>query len=122
MPCIHGLDEITCPTCRSIKSTLPKSSLSHIITPNLNIGSPFFNQKSRINDQIAEELIPKRSRTLGPPVNLIQKPFLINKIPSFENRLLRERFQELDLNKDDNFGISKKIPLEKSEWQFEEEE
>ncbi|MBY8990035.1 MAG: hypothetical protein KGD58_04700 [Candidatus Lokiarchaeota archaeon] len=122
MPCIHGLDEINCPTCRSIKSTLPNNSLSNIKTPDIKIGSPFFNQKTRINSQIAEELLPKRFKTITHPVNPIQKPFLINEIPNFENQLLRDRFQELDISKDDNFGISKKIQLEKPEWQFEEED
>lgn len=122
MPCIHGLDEINCPTCRSIKSTLPNNSLSNIKTPDIKIKSPFFNQKTRINSQIAEELLPKRFKTITHPVNPIQKPFLINEIPNFENQLLRDRFQELDISKDDNFGISKKIQLEKPEWQFEEED
>jgi len=122
MPCIHGLDEMNCPTCRSIKSTLPKNSLGGIKTLDIKIGTPFFSQKTRINDQIAKELIPRKFKTLSPPLNPIQKPFLINQIPSFENQLLRDRFQELDLNKDDNFGISKKIPLENPEWQFEKEE
>jgi hypothetical protein len=121
MPCIHGLDEINCPTCRYIKSTLPNNSLIHKNTPEIKIGSPFFNQKTRINNQITEELIPKKFKTITPPINPIQKPFLINQIPNFENQLLRDRFQELDISKDDNFGISKKIPLEKPEWQFEEE-
>ena len=122
MHCIHGLDEINCPICRSINSTLPNNPLSRIKIPNIKMGSPFFNQKTRIYDQIAEELNPKKFKTIPPPINPIRKPFLINEIPNFENQLLRERFQELDLSKDDNFRISKKIPLEKPEWQFEQEE
>ncbi|MFX1375280.1 MAG: hypothetical protein ACFFA0_05665 [Promethearchaeota archaeon] len=122
MPCIHGLDEINCPTCRTIKSTLPNNSFSEIRTPYIKVGNPFFDQKVRINNQIAEELAFKRLNNINPPINLVSKPYLINEIPNFENKMLRNRFQELDLSKDDNFGIAKKIPLENPEWQFEEEE
>lgn len=122
MPCIHGLDEINCPTCRSIKATLPINSLNHIKNPNLKIGNPFFSDKTRINDQIIEELNTKEFKTLKPPVSPLQKPFLINEIPSFENQLLNKRIREIDLSKDDNFGISKRISLEKPEWQLEKEE
>jgi len=47
---------------------------------------------------------------------------LVNEIPNFENKLFLKRAEELDISKDDNFGIDKKIPLESPEWQFEEED
>ncbi|MFX1427510.1 MAG: hypothetical protein ACFFBE_13725, partial [Promethearchaeota archaeon] len=98
------------------------NSLSEIKTPDIKIGNPFFNQKTRINSEIAKELTLKRLNPINPPVNPILRPYLINEIPNFENQILKARFQELDLSKDDNFRIMKKIPLENPEWQFEEEE
>ncbi len=122
MPCIHGLDEINCPTCRTAKSTLPINVINRIKTPNIKIGNPFFNKNNRLDRKIAGEITTKRLDIINPPVSPISKPFLINEIPSFENKILLDRFQELDLSKEDNFGISKKIPLENPEWKFEEED
>ena len=122
MPCIHDLDEINCPTCRTIRSTLPDNSFSENKNPDIKIGNPFFDQRVRINNQIAEELTFKRLNTINPPTIPIPKPYFINEIPNFVNNMLRDRFQELDLSKDDNFGIAKKIPLENPEWQFEEKD
>ena len=122
MPCIHGLDEINCPTCRTAKSTLPNNAINRMKTPNIKIGNPFFNKNNRLDHKIAGEITAKRLDIIHPPVSPISKPFLINEIPSFENKILLDRFQELDLSKEDNFGISKKIPLENPEWKFEEED
>ncbi|MFX0081928.1 MAG: hypothetical protein ACFE94_09265 [Candidatus Hodarchaeota archaeon] len=122
MPCIHGLDEINCPMCRTAKSTFPKNTLSRMKKPNIMIGNPFFNKNERLNQKITKEIIAKKSNTLSPPVSPISKAFLINEIPNFENKILKDKFQELDISKEDNFGISKKIPLESAEWQFEEED
>jgi len=91
-------------------------------TPNIKIGNPFFNKNDRLENKIAGEITAKRLDIIHPPVSPISKPFLINEIPSFENKILFDRFQELDISKEDNFGISKKIPLESPEWKFEEEE
>jgi hypothetical protein len=122
MPCIHGLDEINCPTCRTAKSTFPNNVLRGIKKPNIKIGNPFFKKNDRLDQKITREITAKKLNTISPPVSPISKPFLINEIPNFENKILRDRFQELDISKEDNFEISKKIPLESPEWQFEEED
>lgn len=122
MPCIHGLDEINCPTCRTAKFTFPNKSISGFKTPNIKIGNPFFNIDDRLENKIAREITAKKVNMIHPPVSPISKPFLINEIPNFENKIFLDRFQELDISKEDNFGISKKIPLENPEWKFEEED
>ena len=54
-------------------------------------------------------------------INPVLKPGTLNELPSFENRMFQDRMKEIDLDKSDIFGISKKIPLENPEWNFEEE-
>ena len=122
MPCVHGLDEISCPTCRIIKSTLPHNSIKSIETPALKIVSPFFKRDTRLQDKLSKDIIAKKLNISHPSLNLISKPPSINEAPNFENKIFFKRAKELDISKDDNFGISKKVPLESPEWQFEEEE
>jgi hypothetical protein len=122
MPCIHGLDEINCPTCRIIKSTLPINSIKGIKSPALKIESPFFGRDNRLQDKISKDITSNKLEMNQPSLNLIPKPTLINEVPNFENKLFLERAKNLDISKDDNFGITKKIYLESPEWKFEEEE
>lgn len=122
MPCIHGLDEINCPTCRTIRSTLPNNVPNKKDSPYLKIENPFFNKNERLNEKISKEITAKKLNITHPSLNFISKPTFINEIPNFENKMFLDRFKELDLSKEDNFGISKKIPLESPEWKFEEEE
>ncbi|MFW9940498.1 MAG: hypothetical protein ACFFFT_05615 [Candidatus Thorarchaeota archaeon] len=121
MPCIHGLDEINCPTCRIIKSTLPINSIKSMKSPALKIESPFFRSDNRLQDKVLKEITKNKMEINHPSLNLIAKPTLLNEIPNFENKILLERAKELDISKDDNFGITKRISLENPEWKFEEE-
>ncbi|MFW9785416.1 MAG: hypothetical protein ACFFFB_24255 [Candidatus Heimdallarchaeota archaeon] len=122
MACIHGLDENSCPTCRISKSTLPNDIKSKLKEQNLKIESPFFNNENRLNQKISRDLTTKSFKLNHSLPIAIPKPVFINEIPYFENKLFLNRLKELDLKREDNFGISKKIPLESPEWQFEEEE
>jgi hypothetical protein len=122
MPCLHGLDENNCPTCRIIKSTLPINSFKGRKSPGLKIKSPFFKYDNRLKENLSEDITAKKLNITHPSLNLISKPPFINEIPHFENKIFLERAKGLDIAKDDNYGISKKIPLENPEWQFEEEE
>ncbi|MFW9822521.1 MAG: hypothetical protein ACFFE4_06280 [Candidatus Thorarchaeota archaeon] len=122
MPCIHGLDEISCPTCRIIKSSVPINSFKSIESPALKIKSPFFSNGNRIKDKLEGDLTTKKINITKPSLNTMPKPSFINEPPNFENKLFLERAKELDISNDDNFGISKKIPLERPDWQFEEED
>jgi hypothetical protein len=122
MPCIHGLDEINCPMCRIIKSTLPINSIKSIKSPALRIENPFFNSNNRLQDKVLKEITTNKLEINQSSLNYIPKPSLFNEIPNFENKIFLERANELDISKDDNFGITKKIALESPEWQFEEED
>ena len=122
MPCVHGLDENNCPTCRIIKSTLPINSLKSIKSPVLKIESPFFRRDNRLQEKLSKEVTARNLNISHPSLNLISKPPFITDIPRFENKIFLERARELDISKDDNFKISKKIPLANPEWEFEEEE
>jgi hypothetical protein len=119
MPCIHGLDEINCPSCRILKSTIPING-SRLKKSSI----PIFNKSlSRENIDLENKLkneLTLKTSTPYPPT-LIKKPIFINEIPNFSNELFLERFKELDITKEDNYGITKKIPLENPEWKFEEE-
>ena len=119
--CIHGLDEINCPTCRMIKSTLPKNILDTKDNAFLKIENPLFRKNYCDDQEILKELLPKKVNSNSNPINFITRPNLINEIPNFKNKMLSERLNELDLAKFDKFGISKKTPIESSEWKFEEE-
>ena len=122
MPCVHGLDEVNCPTCRMIKSTLPFSLIKGIKSPTLKIENPVFRRVIRLQDKFLKEVTANKLEINHPSLNLISRPPSITEAPNFSNKLFLERTREIDISKDDNFGISKKIPLESPEWQFEEEE
>ena len=122
MPCAHGLDEINCPTCRIVKSSLPINSLKSIKSPALKIESPFFKKSNQLQKELSKEVTAHRLEINHPSLNLISKPPSITETPNFGNKLFLKRAEELDIFKDDNFGISKKIALGSPEWQFEEEE
>ncbi len=119
--CIHGLDEMNCPTCRIIRSTLPKNFLDTNNNPFLKIENPLFRKNYHDDQEVLKELLPKKVNNNSNPINLISRPNLINKIPNFKNKMLSERLNELDLTKFDKFGISKKTPLESPEWKFEKD-
>ncbi len=119
MTCIHGLDENNCPTCRILKSTLPKNALNIKNKHLLKIGNPLFKKNSNLKVEISKQLTNKKLNLTQNPLNSVPRPPFINEIPNFENKMFLERAKELDISKEDSFGISKKIPLESPEWKFE---
>lgn len=120
MPCIHGLDEISCPNCRILRATLPKKIIKKKNIQFLRFENPFYSINSNLNNKLDNEFKNKKLKL--PPSSLIPKPNIINEIPNFENKMFLERIKELDLTKKDKFGISKKITLEDPEWKFEKED
>jgi curved DNA-binding protein CbpA len=120
MPCIHGLDEINCPTCRILKSAAPLNGikLKKLRFPTFN--DSISKKNLNLEKKLIDEVSLKNRITRSP--NLISKPTFINDVPNFRNELFLERSKELDISKEDNYGITKKIPLENPEWKFDEEE
>ncbi|MFX1595508.1 MAG: hypothetical protein ACFFBK_05545 [Promethearchaeota archaeon] len=119
MTCIHGLDEINCPTCRILKSTIPLNQLQPKSSNFLKINHPLFEKDENLDQKLRNEINNKKHSLQSP--NFITKPAFINEIPDFNSLLFLERFKDLSLYKEDKFGITKKIPLESPEWKFEEE-
>ncbi len=120
MPCIHGLDEINCPTCRILKSTVPLKGINGKKTNFLNANDLLSKKKINLEKKLIDEITFKK--TNPHPPNLLAKPNFIYEIPNFRNELFLERSKDLNLTKEDNYGITKKIPLESPEWKFEEED
>ncbi len=120
MTCIHGLDEVNCPTCRIIRSSLPLKAISPKETNVLDVDRFISKKKLNLEKKLIDEITPKK--IYAHPPNFVLKPKLINEIPNFKDRLFNERFENLDISKEDNYGITKKIPLENPEWEFEEED
>jgi hypothetical protein len=120
MTCIHGLDESNCPTCRILKSTVPLKEVKLKKTNFLKADDLLSNKNINLERKLFDEIISKKP-SLSPP-NRIAKPSFINEIPNFRNEIFLERVKDLDISKEDNFGITKKIHLENPEWDFEEED
>lgn len=122
MSCIHGLEEGNCPDCRILKSTMPFKGLNPQETRLINITNPLFQKNRNLDDRVKKDLLRRRLDLTPNLLNRVPHPTLINDIPKFENRMFLNRINELDVTKEDAFGISKKVPLEKSGWRFEEED
>jgi len=121
MPCIHGLDEISCPTCRTMNSQIPENQMKlnkRNLKPESQFNKLYLNKK----DKFLNDLIPNKAQSISNIINIISKPILVNEIPNFENKMFKDRLNDIDISKSDLFGISKKISLETPEWRFEEED
>ncbi len=120
MTCIHGLDEINCPNCRVLKSTLPLNGITpkKLNFPNLKKNAYVKNKDLKF--ELINEMIS--NKTIFDPPKFISKPHFINEQPNFRNELLLKRFKDLDILKEDSHAFTKKMPLERPEWDFEEED
>ena len=124
MPCIHGLDEINCPTCRMTKSTIPESVLKikELYNNELRPYNPHFNKYNIEKDDLLKDLNPKKEHLDSILSNPLPKPNLLNEIPNFKNNKFLERLEEIDISNSDIFGISKKISLKSPELKVEKED
>jgi len=124
MPCIHGLDEINCPSCRIMKSSLPKynNKINELYTNSLKSESPFFKINSKENENFVNEIKPILPDLHKNSINLISTPSLLNKLPSFENKMLLERLGEIEVFKSDFFNLSETTSLANPEWKVKKED
>ncbi|MHA1292838.1 MAG: hypothetical protein ACTSQJ_09250 [Promethearchaeota archaeon] len=124
MVCIHGLDEINCPTCRIIRFSAPINAIKiknfHQHPLKLN---DFMSINNLGNEKDFDKEIMNFKRIFKAPKEkmFFKKPSFVE-LPNFQNNLFLERLKEIDIKKIDHFEISKKIPLETSEWKFEKED
>jgi len=122
MTCIHGLDDNNCPICRINIFTVPKDS-ARINNFHQNELKPYFHE-SKLKEDIINHIVPGISDhklfVENKSINPLPEAKLLNKLPNFKNRMFQERLDELNMNKSDNFKLSKKVSLENPEWKFEE--
>ena len=124
MPCIHGLDEINCPTCRIISSSIPKSffKIKELYDNELKPYNPHFEQFNIEKEDFVKDLKPKKGTPDSNLLHNLPKPNLLNETPNFKNNLLLNRLKELDITNSDIYKRSKKIALKSPELKLEKEE
>ena len=118
MPCIHGFDEINCPTCRTTRFTIPKSAIKIDSKNDIRSSNLFSNLDLKNNEKFLEELkfsLPNFKKNI---INLITTPKILNNLPNFENKMLLERLNEIDVSKSNIFKISKKTSLANPELEL----
>ncbi|MBY9002403.1 MAG: hypothetical protein KGD73_00375 [Candidatus Lokiarchaeota archaeon] len=123
MTCMHGLDDNNCPTCRMARSTFPINPINkkNVKKNDLNSFNHFFNNKLSGNIAFEDDVSISKSNIKPNLINDFPKPYLINSIPSFENKLFLERINSLSIEKPNDLKISKKTSLENPELNMEEE-
>ena len=124
MPCIHGLDEINCPTCGMIKSSIPESFLKikELYNNELRPYNPHFKKHNIEKEDLLKDLNPKKEHLDSILSYTLPKPNLLNEIPNFKNNKFLERLKEIDITNSDVFGITKKISLKSPELKLEKED
>ena len=124
MTCIHGFDENSCPTCRIVKSAVPKKQdkIESIYNSDLKPYNSLIGSKDRKNGDILSNLTPHNTHFKLDSINTVPEVKLLNRIPNFENKMFSERLRELNLDKSDLFQISRKVSLKSPEMKLKEEE
>jgi len=105
------------------KSTVPLTPIINntVKTENLRPENPFY-KKYLANKNQTEEDLTKNNNLLQPHlINPLPTPNLINKIPNFENKGFINKLDELDIERLDKYGISKKVKLESSDLKLDED-
>jgi len=124
MPCIHGLDEINCPTCRIVNFSLPivQGKIKDLRDNPLKPKNTAIAKNSSAKEKFLKDLIINKLPDNPKFISTISNPILLNTLPDFQNKMFLERLKEIDIIKSDTLGITKKISLERPEWKFEKEE
>ena len=124
MPCIHGLDEANCPSCRIMRSSLPKNTdkISELYFNPLKPETPFLQSNMKETEQVINGKKPNFPDLHKTSINVILTPNLLNKPPSFENKMLKERLDQIDVSKSEIFKISEISALASPEWKKEDKD
>jgi len=124
MTCIHGFDENNCPTCRIVKSAIPenKDKIDSLYNNELKPYNSLMKNKNHEKGDILSRLTPHNTHFKLDSINIVPEAKLLNRIPTFENKMFSERLSEINLDKSDLFQISKKVPLKSPEMKLKEEE
>jgi len=105
------------------KSTVPRTPIHHnaMEIENLRPENPFF-KKHLSNKNQNEEYLTKSNKALQPMlINPLPNPNLINRIPNFESKELIRKLDELDLDRLDTYGVSKKVNLKKPNLKLDDD-
>jgi len=97
------------------KSTVPRTPILNKAEKieNIRPENPFFKNYLSNKNQ-TEDYLTKSNKLLQPHIiNPLPSPNLINTIPNFENKELMKKLDDLDIERWDSYGISKKVKLEK---------
>lgn len=116
MPCIHGLDEINCPTCRITIFTLPKNAIKFNSQTRIKSEYPFFIGNSKENENLINDLKPILPEMHKNSINLISTPKILNQLPNFQNKMLLDRMKEIGISKSNIFKLLKENDLASPEW------
>ena len=124
MTCIHGFDENNCPTCRIARSAVPKNQdkIDNIYNNELKPYNSLMKNKNYEKGDILSKLTPHNTHFKLDSINMVPEAKLLNRIPTFENKMFSERLSELNLDKSDLFQISRKVSLKSPEMKLKEEE
>lgn len=122
MTCIHGFDEISCPTCRMVKSSMPtnQNKIDLLYNDDLKPYNPLLEEMNRKKEDILNNLTPHNTRFKLDSINTVPEAKLLNRTPNFENKMFSERLSELNIDKSDLFQISKKVTLAKPELELKD--
>ena len=96
MTCIHGLDEINCPTCRLIRSIMPLNPISKIEHDKKDFRSK--NSLFEENNSLKNNFYKDIEKNDGSNQHLLQKIPELTKfgvIPNNSNYLFNERLRML---------------------------
>ena len=122
MTCLHGLDMINCPVCRTARAAIPSTSFK-IKEVSRNELKPYFH-KPNDKEMNIKEIIPNRMQNRIPlnpgMMSMVPEMNSLNKLPDFKNKMFNERLNEIDITKKDIFKIAEKIPLESPDLKLED--
>ena len=101
MTCIHGFDEINCPTCRMVKISIPgnQDKIEDLYNNDLKPYNSLIEGNNRKKEYILTNLTPHGVPFKRDLIKSIREEPLLNKIPDFQNRMFSERLDELKLEK-----------------------
>jgi len=124
MTCIHGFDENICPTCRIVKFAVPKNQekINELYNSDLKPYNSLIESKNHNKGDILRNLTPHNTHFKLDSINVVPEAKLLNRIPTFENKMFSERLSELNLGKSDLLKITKKVTLESPEMKLKDEE
>jgi DNA phosphorothioation-dependent restriction protein DptG len=105
------------------KATVPRNPIADntVKIEDLRPENPFY-KKYLANKNKTETDLNNRGNLLQPHlINPLPTPNLINNLPNFENKEFVNNLNELNIEKWDKYGVSKKVKLESPNLKLDDE-